>query len=87
VSVREVESVLLTHPAVSEALVVGRPHSLMGAVPHAIVSLADGSEASPRALVEHCRAHLAPHKVPMTVEVVLEFERSSAGKVKRFSYR
>ncbi|MFJ6194872.1 class I adenylate-forming enzyme family protein [Micromonospora sp. NPDC092111] len=88
VSAREVEQTLVAHPAVGEALVVGRPDRLLGQRVHALVVRADaGSEPSAAELREHCVGLLAPHKVPVSIEVIREFERSSAGKIRRFRYR
>src|SRR6202140_7145 len=60
----EVEAVLLSHPDVMEAAVLGRAHPAWGQVVVAILALRAGASFSPPALEEFCRARLAPFKVP-----------------------
>lgn len=78
---REVEGVLCAHPAVAEAAVVGEPDSLRGEVPRAVVVLREAADASPQALMQHCRQHLAPFKVPRAVEVVSVLPKTATGKI------
>jgi bile acid-coenzyme A ligase len=85
VSAREVENVLIRHPAVREALVVGRPHGLLGQTVCAVLVLA--SPVSEAEVQRHCERFLAVHKVPTSIETVPELERSRAGKVRRHVYR
>ncbi len=80
---REVEDVLLMHPAVAEAAVVGIPHPVRGEVPKAFVVLRPRASATEADLVAHCRANLAPYKVPAEVEVRSELPRTFVGKVLR----
>ncbi|MFK3979401.1 class I adenylate-forming enzyme family protein [Micromonospora sp. NPDC050397] len=88
VSAREVEQTLVAHPAVGEALVVGRPDRLLGQRVHALVVPADAESVPDTTdLRAHCAGLLAPHKVPTSIEVIAEFERSHAGKIQRFRYR
>jgi long-chain acyl-CoA synthetase len=76
---REVEDVLLEHAAVKEAAVVGRPDEVRGEEVHAVVAVAQDVEAEQ--LEEHCRARLAPFKVPSTWELVPELPKTSTGKI------
>jgi fatty-acyl-CoA synthase len=77
----EIERVLYEHEAVLEAAVVGRPDARWGEVPVAFVALRPGAEATPDALVAHCRAQLARFKVPKEVTFVDALPRNPSGKV------
>ncbi|MBE2315035.1 AMP-binding protein [Solirubrobacter sp. CPCC 204708] len=76
---QEVEAVLLSHPAVLEAAVVGRPDPEWGEAVTAFVVL--GADAPD--LREFVRERLAPFKVPKGIEQVEALPRNAAGKVLR----
>ncbi|MGZ8448895.1 MAG: class I adenylate-forming enzyme family protein [Candidatus Deferrimicrobiaceae bacterium] len=78
---REIENILVEHPAVAEAAVVPRPHYVLGEIPVAIVVLKEGRQADPDALLDHCRRNMAPFKVPRAIEFLSSLPRNSAGKV------
>jgi long-chain acyl-CoA synthetase len=80
---REVEEVLMAHPAVAEAAVVGIPHPVRGEVPKAFVVVKAGASVSEAELLAHCRANLASYKVPAEVEIRSELPRTFVGKVLR----
>jgi long-chain acyl-CoA synthetase len=80
---REVEEVLLRHPAVKDAVVVGIPQELRGELIKAYVVLKDGATAAPAELLEHCRRNLAKFKVPKRVEFRSELPKTIVGKVLR----
>src|SRR5881394_864948 len=63
----EVEGVLLRHPAVQEAAVVGLPHERWGEAPHAFVVLRPGAQTDEAELREFARANLAHFKAPHSV--------------------
>jgi long-chain acyl-CoA synthetase len=75
----EVETVLLGHPAVSEAAVVGVPDDALGEEVAAFVALR--FDASPDELVAWCRDRLAAFKYPRRVTVLPSLPRSATGKV------
>ena len=77
----EVESVLLTHPDVAEAAVVGVPHAELGEDIAAFVVLRPGAGTTADALVAHCRERLAGYKYPRRVTLMAALPRSSTGKV------
>jgi fatty-acyl-CoA synthase len=77
----EIERVLYEHDAVLEAAVVGRPDERWGEVPVAFVALRPGADATPDALIAHCRAQLARFKVPKNVTFVDALPRNPSGKV------
>jgi acyl-coenzyme A synthetase/AMP-(fatty) acid ligase len=82
----EVESALVSHPAVAEAAVVAAPDDERGSVVRAVVVLRDGyagSDALARDLQEHVKAQTAPYKYPRRVEFVAELPKTSSGKVRR----
>ena len=83
----EVERVLVTHPAVAEAAVVGVPDPKWDEVPKAFVILRTGIPATPDDLVAYCGAHLARFKVPREIEIVDYLPRNDSGKVLKQALR
>jgi O-succinylbenzoic acid--CoA ligase len=81
VAAGEVEEVLLAHPAVREAAVVGTPDSDWGAAVTAFVVASASVDATE--LRDHCRGRIAPFKVPKDVLIVDYLPRNAAGKVER----
>ena len=81
----EIEAALIAHPAVADAAVVGRPAEGLGEeivaffVPSATVAGAVDEEA----LRAHCRARLAPYKVPVAYRAVEDLPRNPGGKVQK----
>ena len=80
---QEVEAILNSHPAISQAVVVGMPHPVNGEVPKAFVQLREGAQATSREVIGYCKKHLAHFKVPRSVEFMESFPLSSTGKVLR----
>jgi acyl-CoA synthetase (AMP-forming)/AMP-acid ligase II len=78
VFVEEVEAVLHAHPAVRDAVVVGRPSERWGNEVCAVVSTS--SPVTRDELIEHCDGHLARYKLPRTVIAVPEVVRGPNGK-------
>jgi bile acid-coenzyme A ligase len=78
----EVEAALDEHPAVRSSCMIGLPHEELGAVPHALVELAPGSDATDDELLDHARTRLEPLKVPRSIERVGHSLRDDAGKVR-----
>jgi fatty-acyl-CoA synthase len=83
----EVEGVLLRHPAVAEAAIVGLPHEKWGEAPHAFVVLRDGAEASEQELISFTRDRLAHFKAPHGVTFVGELPKTATGKIQKYVLR
>ena len=77
----EVEAVLLTHPAVAEAAVVGVPDDALGEEIAGFVALKPGSSAGANELIAWCRERLAAFKYPRRVSLVSELPKSATGKI------
>ena len=83
----EVESILLTHPAVQEAAVVGMPHEKWGESPHAFVVLRNGKSATEQELREFTRARMAHFKVPTAYTILTELPKTATGKIQKYALR
>jgi acyl-coenzyme A synthetase/AMP-(fatty) acid ligase len=83
----EVESALVSHPAVAEAAAVAAPDEERGAIVRAVVVLREGAYSpSPelaRELQEHVKRETAPYKYPRIVEFAPELPKTASGKVRR----
>ena len=85
----EVESALVSHPAVAEAAAVAAPDPERGSVVRAIVVLREGA-GSPelaRELQEHCKRATAPYKFPRIIEFAESLPKTTSGKIKRAELR
>ncbi|WP_420479998.1 class I adenylate-forming enzyme family protein [Brevundimonas sp. FT23028] len=79
---QEVEAVLFDHPAVAEAALIAKPHSVLGEVPIAVVSLAPGQTVDADTLKALTASRLAAFKTPVEIHIVDEpLPRNAAGKV------
>jgi acyl-CoA synthetase (AMP-forming)/AMP-acid ligase II len=83
----EVEGVLLRHPAVQEAAVVGLPDAKWGEAPHAFVVLKAGATATPEELRAFVRERLAHFKCPHAFNFVTELPKTATGKIQKFVLR
>ena len=86
----EVESALVSHPAVAEAAAVAAPDELRGQVVRAVVVLRDGYEAGDALaseLQDHVKSETAPYKYPRIVEFAAELPKTPSGKIRRAELR
>ncbi|MTD13026.1 AMP-binding protein [Nakamurella sp. YIM 132087] len=81
---QEVENLLVSHPWVMDAAVIGVPDDDKGEAVKGVVQLVDGIEAGPateKALIDHCRSALARFKCPRSIDFVDELPRLPTGKL------
>lgn len=86
-SALEIESVLLEHPTVVEAAVVGLPDDTWGELVAACLVVAADCELTPAALQDWCRDRLSIYKLPRRVEFVAHLPRNAMGKVTKPAVR
>jgi acetyl-CoA synthetase len=82
----EIESALVSHPAVAEAAAVGRPHEIKGEAICAFVTLAEGyepSDALRQELKKHVREQIGPLAVPDDIRFTTALPKSRSGKIMR----
>ncbi|MDA3858320.1 MAG: hypothetical protein PF480_08830 [Roseovarius sp.] len=81
---QETEDILLGHPAVLDAAVIGIPHEDFGEAVHAVVQLMPDhppTDALRETLMAHCREKLSAMKCPRSLEFRQELPRSATGKL------
>jgi fatty-acyl-CoA synthase len=83
----EVEAMLLRHPAVQEAAVVGLPDAKWGEAPHAWIVIKSGAAVADGELRTFCREHMAHFKVPHSFTVVAELPKTATGKIQKYVLR
>ena len=81
------EGVLLRHPAVLEAAVVGMPDEKWGESPHAFVVLRPDAVVTETELRDFARGALAHFKVPSVIQFVRELPKTATGKIQKFVLR
>jgi len=87
ISSLEVEGVLLRHPAVQEAAIVGLPHEKWGEAPFAYVVLKPGASATDAELIAFARDRLAHFKAPHGITFVQELPKTATGKIQKYVLR
>lgn len=80
---REVEEILMMHPAVLEAAAVGVPDLYRGESVHAVLALKPGQQVSEDEIKAFCRQELSAYKVPRSVEFRSELPKTAALKILR----
>ena len=78
---QEIEAVLVSHPAVAEAAVIGVADADLGEEVAAFVSLKRSQRLSSEALYDYCKEHLARYKYPRKIHILAELPKGPTGKV------
>jgi acyl-CoA synthetase (AMP-forming)/AMP-acid ligase II len=80
---REIDEVLLAHPAVAEAVCFGAPHPTWGEEVAAVIVLREGATATESDILGHCRERLADFKRPKQIFITDTIPRTATGKIQR----
>lgn len=84
---REIEDVLMTHPAIADVAVIGLPDADWGETVAACIRLADPQAGPPDGLEAFCRERLAGYKIPRRWEFMESFPQTASGKIQKFALR
>ncbi|HXM45147.1 MAG TPA: acyl--CoA ligase [Bryobacteraceae bacterium] len=82
---REIDEVLLAHPAVAEAVCFGVPHPTWGEEVEAAVVLYPETAVGESDLIHFCRGRLADFKCPKKIRIVASIPRTATGKIQRLN--
>ena len=83
ISPREIDEVLLAHPAIAEAVCFGVPHGTWGEEVEAAVVLRDGESIGAADLLAFCKERLADYKRPKQIHITQAIPRTATGKIQR----
>lgn len=84
---REVEEIIVQHPAVANVCVVGIPDPYWGEAVHAVVVAEPGAQVTAQELISHCGQYLAGYKKPKAIDFVEALPVSGYGKILRREVR
>jgi acyl-CoA synthetase (AMP-forming)/AMP-acid ligase II len=83
ISPREIDEVLLRHPAVAEAVAFGTPHKMWGEEVAAAVVMRENAAVNESELLSYCRERLADFKCPKKIHITQTIPRTATGKIQR----
>ena len=83
ISPREIDEVLMDHPAVRQCVTFGMPHERLGEDIAAVIVLRDGAQADEAAIQAFAGEHLAKFKVPAKILFMDEIPKGATGKLQR----
>lgn len=78
---REIEELLVTHPDILEAAVIGISDSEKGEIPKAFIVPKAGSELCATDIISFCKENLAAYKVPRVIEFLVQLPKTPTGKI------
>ena len=78
---REIEEVLIRHPAVREVSVIGVPDEKWGEAIKGIVALNPGSKVTEEELIDFCKRNIASYKKPKSIDFIQELPKNNYGKI------
>jgi acyl-CoA synthetase (AMP-forming)/AMP-acid ligase II len=83
ISPREVDEIIMEHPAVHQCVTFAMPHEMLGEEVAAAIVLKQGTEATDRELRDFASTRLAPFKVPRKILILTEIPVGATGKLQR----
>jgi acyl-CoA synthetase (AMP-forming)/AMP-acid ligase II len=83
ISPREIDEIIMEHPAVHQCVTFGMPHEMLGEEVAAAIVLKQGTEATDRELRDFASSRLAPFKVPRKILILTEIPVGATGKLQR----
>lgn len=87
VSPRAVEEVLILHPDVKDAAIIGAPHDLWGEEVIAFLVMEDSADFDKRTFTRYCQRDLSSDAVPTNIKILNSMPRSSTGKIQKQALR